>query len=203
MALIRIAPGKSRVSGLSNCKNKDMKDTSDTQWVTTPTRKRLATSRKRALRSRIERSARSVCSERQSCVIQSRNSAQRRSLPALTKGGSTGSHEVRPPSKAERAMCEWVRPGSKSGAEAYWGILGTWEDRNLLNVKTTGIRVEPDYQIDPATAELCSHRNGVKLRTSLRYLIPSSRQGIRDGQGRLSCLIVAFEIRETLPEGSL
>jgi hypothetical protein len=43
-----------------------------TQWVANPTRKRLATSRKRVLRSRPERAARSVDSECQSRVIESR-----------------------------------------------------------------------------------------------------------------------------------
>jgi hypothetical protein len=43
-----------------------------TQWVANPTRKRLATSRKRVLRSRSERTARSVDSECQSRVIESR-----------------------------------------------------------------------------------------------------------------------------------
>ena len=53
-------------SVLGNMKCNMNKSTKDTRWVTTPIRQRLVTSRKRALRSRSVKAARSVCSGHQS-----------------------------------------------------------------------------------------------------------------------------------------
>ena len=90
-----------------------------TQWVINPTRKRLATHRKRVLRSRPVRAARSVDSECQSRVIESRKPTSRWSP---RRCHVRGQHR----SAAQRQGAE-VRPGSESGAKAQRGSLGTWE----------------------------------------------------------------------------
>ena len=172
-----------------------MKGTIDTQWVTTPTRQRLATSRKRALRSRSVRAARSVCSEYRSHTIEPRKFVDRWGLPDRIKGDSIA--------LAAKAMASEARPGSETVAEVYGGIPGTCEGLPLPDVQLSRNGMQPSEQRPgpwggiprPAAAK---HWNASGNRC------PSSRQGCRDGvSGRLSRLIVAFESRVTLLGRSL
>jgi hypothetical protein len=96
-----------------------MKDTTDTRRVANPARQRLATSRKRTLRSCSVRTARSVWSEYQSRVTESRKSRNRRGFSDRIRGNSIA--------PTATAMGGVTRPGSASGAEVYWGISGTCE----------------------------------------------------------------------------
>jgi hypothetical protein len=156
-----------------------IKGTIDTQWVSTPTRQRLATSRKRALRRRSVRAARSVCSEYQSHVIEPRKFDNRWGLPDRVRGDSIA--------QAATAMACMARPGSESVAEVYGGILGTCEGLPLLDEKISRNGMKPSEQWK-----------------ALGYWCPSPRQGRQEGaSGRLSRLIVAFESRVTLPGRSL
>jgi len=104
-----------------------MKDTEDTRRVTTPDRQREGISRKRTLRSRTVRAARSVWSEHQSRVIESRKIRKARVF--LLREGRT---ELSWAAKAEDKM---ARPGSESRAKMYRGIPGTWEGLYLLDQK--------------------------------------------------------------------
>ena len=172
-----------------------MKGTIDTQWVSTPTRQRLATSRKRALRSRSVRAARSVCSEYRSRTIEPRTFIARWGLPDHVKGDSIA--------LAATAMASEARPGSETVAEVYGGIPGTCEGLPLPVEKQPRNGMQPSEQRPgpwgaiprPAAAK---HWNASGNRR------PSSRQGRRDGvSGRLSRLIVAIESRVTLLGRSL
>ena len=105
-----------------------MKDTVDTRRVNNPARQRLATSRKRTLRSRSARTARSVWSEYQSCVIEFRKQISRRGFPVQDRGNSTASTAT--------AMVDGARPESESGAKVHWGISGTCEGLPLPDEKS-------------------------------------------------------------------
>ena len=115
-----------------------MKGTIDTQWVTTPTRQRLATSRKRALRSRSVRAARSVCSEYRSRTIEPRKFIARWGLPDHVKGDSIA--------LAATAMASEARPGSETVAEVYGGIPGTCEGLPLPVEKQPRNGMQPSEQ---------------------------------------------------------
>ena len=165
-----------------------MKDTIDTQRVTTPARKRLATTRKRTLRRRTVMAARSVWSECQSRVIESRKFVDRWSLPDRVKGGSTDT--------TVKAMVVWVRPGSESGAETYWGISGTCEGLPLLETNYRN-GMHPVDQLPGRCQGLPMH-TAANRRELSRYRYPSEERGYRDGaSGRLSRSIVAIESRVT------
>jgi len=129
-----------------------MKHVIDTQWVNTPTRERLAAARKRTLRRATARGARSVWSECQSRVIESRNSVDRLGLPVRVRGGSIALHNKTPRSVAQ-AMCRGTGPGAESGAEAQWGILASWESRTVP-AWDSRIRTTPAQQRPGAWAEL-------------------------------------------------
>ncbi len=172
-----------------------MKGRIDTQWVTTPTRQRLATRRKRALRSRSVRAARSVCSECQSRVIEPRKLVDRWGLPASVRGDSIA--------LAAKAMASVVRPGSRSRAEVYGGIPGTCEGLLLPVDNYARNGMSPSDQ-RPGLREVFPSLAATKHRKASGNRCPSSRQGCRDGvSGRLSRLIVAFESRVTLLGRSL
>ena len=109
-----LAPGKAQEQG-----RRKLKLLERTQRVTNPARKRLATSRKRVLRSRPERAARSVDSECRSRVIEPRKVICR---------GSPWRENVRGQHRgAETRRGAEGRPGSENRAKAYRGSLGTWE----------------------------------------------------------------------------
>ncbi|VGO21958.1 hypothetical protein SCARR_04038 [Pontiella sulfatireligans] len=172
-----------------------MKDTIDTQRVTTPARQRLAASRKRTLRSRCVSAARSVWSEHLSCVNESRNFVDCQGLPVRVREDNIARNAM--------AMERAARPGSTSGAEVYWGILGTCEGLPLLGWKyRNGMR---PVEQRPGLREVFSLPAAAKQGKKSGYRRSSLRQERRDGEiaGRLSRLIVAFESRETLLGRSL
>lgn len=173
-----------------------MKDTVDTQRVTNPSRQRRAASRKRTLRSRSVRAARSVWSEHQSCVIDSRNLVARSSLSDRVREGSI--------LRGVMAMSREIEPGTESGAEVYRGIQGTCEGLPLPDSRSRN-RMRPAKQRPGRQQMLSLAVADTKRRKRSGYCPPSLRQGVQDGEiaGRLSRLIVVFEIRETLTGGSL
>jgi|AntAceMinimDraft_8_1070364.scaffolds.fasta_scaffold136795_2 hypothetical protein len=172
-----------------------MKDTIDTQWVNTPTRQRLATSRKRTLRSRSVRAARSVWSEYQSRIIEPRNFDDCWGLPARVRGDNIV--------LAAMAMAKETRPRSESRAEVYWGVPGTCENLTLLNENIDRNGMKPVEQ-RPGLQKTFPFSVTANRREALRYWYPSSRQGFQEGDsGSLSRLIVAFESRVTLLGRSL
>jgi hypothetical protein len=171
------------------------KDTNDTRWVASPTRQRPATGRKRALRSRTARSARSVCSEYRSRVIEPRKFDDCRGLPDRVKGDSTAA--------AVMVMAAAARSGSESGAEVYEGIPETCEDLFLPVVKESRIGAQPSEN-GPGQWSYFAAPSAAKPGKETGNRHPSSRQGCRQGMsGRLSRLIVAFESRVTLLRRSL
>lgn len=172
-----------------------MKDIIDTQRVTTPARKRLVTNRKRTLRSRSVKTARSVWSECESCMTESRNFVDCQGLPACERGDNIARNDL--------TMDRATRPGSTSRADTYWGILGTCEGLPLLGLNNRN-RIKPVEQI-PDHHETLRSCGGAKKMKHPRYNQPSSRQGRLNGEnvGRLSRLIVALESRETLLGRSL
>src|SRR2546421_7827561 len=111
-----------------------MKHAKDTQWVNSPTRERLETTRKRTLRRVPVRGARSVWSECQSRVIESRKFADRLGLPACARGDSIATHVVRRSGKPDAGQVCGDRPGSESRAEAYGGNL---EDRKSTRLNSS------------------------------------------------------------------
>ena len=172
-----------------------MKGTIDTQWVATPTRQRLAASRKRALRSHTVRVARSVCSESQSRVIEPRKFDDRWGPSDRNRGDSIALTAL--------AMAGAARPGSGSGAERYGGIPGTCEGLPLLDENDSRTGTPPSDQGPglPAAFPRPAVANSWKAS---RYRRPSTRQGRWEGaSGRLSRPIVAIESRVTLLRRSL
>ena len=130
-----------------------MKHDNDTRRVNNPARERLATARKRTLRSASARAARSVWSECQSRVIESRNFDDSPGLPDRVRGGSTDMYAVRRGHGATRAMCMEAGPGSESGAEAYRGIRGSWESPRVLLTRSRRW-TKPDEQRPGVPAKL-------------------------------------------------
>jgi hypothetical protein len=179
-----------------------MKHVEDTQWVNTPTRERLAAARKRTLRSATARSARSVWSECQSRVIESRKLDYRPGFPNRPRGNSTAMHRVRRHRKGTQAKCMRAGPGSESGAKTHGGILGSWESRTdpLHNDRT---RTTPVHQRPGARAEF----SGADASETRKAAKDSASEGNRsergNGGGRLSGLIVANESRRTETGGNL
>ena len=171
------------------------KGTIDTQWVITPTRQRLATSRKRALRSRSVRAARSVCSEYRSRTIHPRKFLDRWGLPYHAMGDSIA--------LAAMAMASVARPGSGSRAEVYGGIPGTCEGLLLLVDNQSRNGMTPSDQ-RPGSQGGFPLSAAAKPWKASGYRHPSHKRGCREGlSGRLSRLIVAFESRVTLLGRSL
>ena len=160
----------------------------DIRWVLTPTRQRLVTSRKRTLRRRSVRAARSVWSGHRSRVIESRN-FYCPGLLARCRGDSSTQHVM--------TMSCASGPGSESGAEVCVDIPGTCEGLPLPEtVSRDGMK--------PANQHPGQHKDFRLSAVAKRagesgYCILSPRQEMRDGcAGRLSRLIVAFESWETL-----
>ncbi len=188
---------------------KYMKDTEVIQWVSTPTRQRLAISRKRTLRSRkasrgvcTVMAARSVWSEDQSRVIESRKSADCWGLPVRVRGGSTELYEVRPWGRPRQAKCSEARPGSESRAKIYWDNLGTWESLDSP-VRKTRSRTIPSEQRPRARRKGCVESSQRKTANDRKPLTSWKQGSGARVTGSLSSLIVALESRETLPGGSL
>ena len=166
-----------------------MKEKLYIQRVTNPAWQRLATDQKRTLRSGSVRAARSVWSESQSRVIESRKFIDCWGLPDHEKGDSIGSFAM--------AMNELTRPGSKSGAEMDWDVLGTCEGLHLLAKHTRSM-----------VNRVIKTREGTRVSSQPFYRKQRDMQGIASQargkgcemgikSGRLSPLIVAFESWET------
>ena len=179
-----------------------MKHAKATQWVSSPTRERLAATRKRTLRSVPVRGARSVWSECQSRVIESRKFADCLGLPDCARGDSIATHVVRRYRKTDARQVGGDRPGSESRAKAYGGNLESWESRivpNRSNRKgTTPGKQRPgaEAKLSEATASETGMADGERTREG-------NRSEWVQRCGSLSGLIVAVENRETEPKGSL
>jgi hypothetical protein len=178
-----------------------MKHAKDTQWVSNPTRERLAATRKRTLRRVPVRGARSVWSECQSRVIESRKFADCRGLPVCARGDSIAMHVVRRSGKPDAGQVRGGRPGSESRAKAYGGNLESWESRivpsrntgkgrHRKNVQAQGLKLSEAMASETGMADWERTREGNRSEWVQRC-------------GSLSGLIVATENRETEPKGSL
>ena len=156
----------------------------------------MAATRKRTLRRVTARGARSVWSECQSRVIESRNSADRLGLPVCERGGSIALHTVRRHRSVAQATCRGTGPGAESGAKAQWGVLGSWESRTVPSGNSRK-RMTPAQQRPGAWAVL-SKTHASETRGSMRK---PAREGNRSewdgGCGSRSGLVVAFESRVT------
>ena len=178
-----------------------MKHEIDTQWVNTPTRERLAATRKRTLRSVSARSARSVWSKCQSRVIESRNVIHRQGLPVLSKGDNIALHIISRHPMAQ-ATCRVTRPGSENRAKAYGGILESWESRTVPTGNNRK-RMTPVQQRPGAGAELTAAAASEIPRARRETTSEGNRSEWPSGGGSLSGRIVALESRVTYTEGSL
>jgi hypothetical protein len=168
----------------------------------TPTRERLAATWKRTLRSAAARGARSVWSECQSHVIESRKFAARLGLPARVKGDSTALHTIRRHRNGAQAKCSEAGPGSRSVAKAYGGILESWE-RPPRSLEARRNRTTPAHQ-RPGTWAGFPGADVSETRGTARGTASEGNRSKRDGGGgSLSVLIVAIESRRTAAGGSL
>jgi hypothetical protein len=167
----------------------------DIRWVATPTRQRLVTSRKRTLRSRSERAARSVWSRYESRVVESRKFTQRPGLPDCAREDCIA--------LTATTMGSAAGPGSESGADVRVDIPGTCEGLPLPDEERRNGMI-PDEQ-RPGSRAAFPPSAAAKQRKESGYRRPSRRRGRRDGEiaGRLSRPIVALESRETSTGGSL
>ena len=153
---------------------------------------RLAQPSEASLASSSEMAARSVDSELQSHVIEPRNCRYRWSLRAVNSGDNTEA----PKSRIGAWSGVEVRPGSKSLAEQYWGLLGRWE--SLLFPWLRAGRGETDVStsmlISKALREI---REKQTKRTKVS--ISEGDRAMEMNKGSLSLRIVAIESRGTHP----
>jgi hypothetical protein len=156
----------------------------------------LAATRKRTLRSVSARSARSVWSKCQSRVIESRNFADRQGLPACAREGSTAMHEISRHRNGAQARCVEAGPGSENRAEAYGGILESWESRTVPT-ETRRIRTTPAHQRPGAAAAVPAAEASESSGTRWEPASEGNRSARDGGGGSRSGLIVAFESRVT------
>lgn len=170
-----------------------MKGTIDIRRVITPARQRRVASRKRTLRRRSVRAARSVWSRLLSRVTEYRNFIVEVFL--FDTGGTA-------PHWANSTKCNAARPVSASGAKERVDVLGTWESLCLLVHKITGIGRSRNttscvvYDV-PVVAAIEPSGTGRVLTGKTE----TNRSG--SDAGSLNRLIVAFESRETFSGGSL
>ncbi len=165
------------------------KNTIDTRRVTTPVRKRLVTSRKRALRSRSVKAARSVCSGHQSRELKLRKNLNAEAFPYRGRGGSI--------ELTAMTMDSSTRPESWSMAEVCVGILGTCEGL-YFPVKDSRNGMIPSEK-RPMAEGVFPQPLSVKQWKETGYCHSSIIQERQDEVlGRLSSFIVAIESRETL-----
>lgn len=145
-----------------------------------------------SLASSIEMSARSVDSELQSRVIEPRNLIDWWSLRAC----DSGDHADAPNSLYGDWSGANVRPGSKSRAEQYGGLLGRWESLlfpwNNTGLGETGL---------PTSLFILPAARGVKqkLRQPTKVSTDEGDRVQEMNKGSLSLLIVALEHRGTDP----
>ena len=177
------------------------KHVNETQWVTSPTRERLAATRKRTLRSDTARGARSVWSECISRVIESRKTFNRPGLPVFARGDNIDTPTLRRTPMGTQATGVETGPGSESGAEAHGGFLKSWE-RHTAPSKYR-IRTTPVNQCPGARAGF-SGAFVSELRKATKEPEHEGNRNVRvDRCGRLRGLIVALESRRTKARGSL
>jgi len=170
-----------------------MKGTNDIRRVATPARQRLVASRKRTLRRRSVRAARSVWSGSLSCVVECRNFIVEVFL--LDPGGTV----LR---RALLTKCGVARPASECGAEGCVDIPGTWESLCLPVRKITG----KGRSRNPTPKAVVADRVGAAVKNTGSGRVPVRKpntSGRGSGMGSLSRLIVAIESRETFSGGSL
>lgn len=165
------------------------KGTLDTRRVITPARQRLATSRKRTLRSQPGGWHEAYGAGIEAVMIEPRNSGDCRSLADCARRGSTDLYDM--------ATNKLVRPGSESVAEIRVGIPGTCESLTFPEGKCRN-GMQPSEQ-RPGSPSMPSRAAEAKQGRAPGYRPPSSRRGCReDGSGSLSQSIVALESRVTL-----
>lgn len=101
-----------------------------------------------------------------------------------------------------QAKCVEAGPGSESGAEAYGGILESWESRTdpMYNDRT---RTTPVNQRPGATATLSVAEASKTPKATKDTVSEGNRSERGDGGGSLSGLIVAIESRRTEAGGNL
>lgn len=179
-----------------------MKHVDDTRRVTTPARERLAAARKRTLRRATARGARSVWSECQSRVIESRNSADCLGLPVCVRGGSIARHAVSRRRRVAQAKCRGTGPGAESGAKAQGGILGSWESRTVPSGNSRN-RGTPAQQPPGAWAVLSPVQASETWGSRRKPAREGNRSERVSGGGSRRGLIVATESRRTEAGGSL
>lgn len=170
------------------------KGTLDTRRVNTPARQRLATSRKRTLRSQSGGWHEAYGAGIEAVMIEPRNFDGCWSLADRVRRGSTDLYDM--------AMNELVRPGSESGAEIRVGIPGTCDSLTFPEEKSRN-GMQPSEQ-RPGLSSVLSQAAEAKQGRAPGYWPPSSRRGCReDDSGSLSQSIVAFKSRVTLLGRSL
>jgi len=167
----------------------------------TPTRERLAATRKRTLCRVAARRARSVWSKCQSRVIESRNKTPRQGLPAPLRGDSIALHTVSRPRHGVQATCSVTRPGAESRAEAHGGILESWERRPVATAHCR-TRMTPAHQHPGARAELSAAVASEAAESAWAPVSEGNRSERADGGGSRSGLVVAVESRRTGAGGS-
>ena len=177
------------------------KHVSETQWVTSTTRERLAATRKRTLRSVTARDARSVWSECISRVIESRKTFNRPGLPAFARGDNIDTPTVRRTPKGTQAKGVETGPGSESGAEAHGGFLKSWERHTApskYRIRTTPVNQRPGARVGFSAAPASETRKATR-----EPVCEGNRSERVDRWGSLRGLIVAIESRRTKARGSL
>jgi hypothetical protein len=178
-----------------------MKHVRDTQWEKAPTQERLAATWKRTLRSATARSARSVWSECRSRVTESRKSVDRPGLPVCVRGGGTDPHTIRRPGGAQ-ARCGEAGPGAESRAEAYGGILRSWERPHRSHEdsrkRATPANKRPGTGVADSAAPVSENEE-----TSRGPVSEANRSEREDGGGSRSGPVVVLESRRTETGGSL
>jgi hypothetical protein len=177
------------------------KHVNETPWVISPTRERLAATRKRTLRSVTARGARSVWSECLSRVIESRKTFNRSGLPVFARGDNIDTPIVRRTLKGTQAKGVETEPGSEGGAQAHGGFLKSWERRTAPSKNRT--RTTPGNQRPGARAGF-SGAPASETRETTREPDREGNRSVRvDRCGSLRGLIVAIESRRTKARGSL
>lgn len=121
--------------------------------------------------------------------MEPRKENDRRSPRGCDSGDST---------EAPRWSGAEVRPGSKSTAQSYWGLPGSWESLLSARPKLPD-RIVPAYQ-DPGGAarsrpELIPENSETAGLAHAEYI----REGVARGRGSLSRFVVALERGVTDP----
>jgi hypothetical protein len=105
--------------------------------------------------------------------------------------------------RRQGAQAKWIEagPGSESRAEAYGGILESWESRTEPSKNRT--RTTPGAQRPGAKAAFPATSASETRETAKDSASEGNRSERGNGSGSLSGLIVAMENRRTEAGGSL